>query len=124
MFSCIQRKINCIFRSSKQQSFSYRIFSYCINGFDRQSVDNFFPTKTSVGGFINMWRLVIASNSIHSNISGIVIKSTGINHRNFTPSANTWRRNIFPMLTSIFGNMNVSIIGARPYSIDVFIGRG
>ena len=73
-----------------------------------------FPSGATICCFINMWGHVIQTNSVHCYIGRVYIKPTCINHRNFTPRGNCSRCNIFPIFTSVFSDMNKSIIGTCP----------
>src|SRR5438552_8642147 len=115
MIAVIKRHPYRCLGSGKKQAFASRILTDDIyRSVVRQPVDNLLPRLTSIVRPVNVRIKVVEPEAIDSCIDRIRIEVAGIKLRHLAPGREFWRRNVPPILSSIFGYLDESIVGARP----------
>src|SRR5205814_5830878 len=102
IIAVIKRDVDGALGSGEQQSFSPGIFPDDVDRFAlRDSLNDLGPSFPGIVGSVNVWTHVIQPKGVDRGVSGVGIKVTSVNDRNFLPGRNGRWRNIVPVLSPI-----------------------
>src|SRR2546425_11027728 len=110
MISIVERNVNALFCSGKQQPFAPRVFTNHANEIHVANTANrFLAGLTEVARSEDMRAQIIEIVSIDGRISGARVEMRSFQNAHPASLRHAWRSQVLPRLARIFRNLDVPI---------------